>query len=46
MYKAIGLMTGTSFDCIDLAYLQSDGINQINLLKNFNKSGNLLRLRW
>ena len=34
MYKAIGLMTGTSFDGIDLAYLQSDGINQINQLKH------------
>jgi anhydro-N-acetylmuramic acid kinase len=34
MYKAIGLMTGTSFDGIDLAYLESDGINQINLLKH------------
>ncbi len=35
MYKAIGLMTGTSFDGIDLAYLQSDGINKINLLKHY-----------
>jgi anhydro-N-acetylmuramic acid kinase len=34
MYSAIGLMTGTSFDGIDLAYLQSDGIDKINLLKH------------
>ena len=32
-YRAIGLMSGTSMDGIDLSLIESDGINNLKLLK-------------
>lgn len=34
-YRAIGLMSGTSMDGIDLSLIESDGINNLKLLKNY-----------